>query len=604
MRTEESEIVEDKPEVSAIASLSTAEKCDLIAGLSESILEDPTKAFKQEREDVATSDQKADEDGTRAVIRQPSRIQQLLDLGRTHKNGDDEYVASLATMSLLAIFKDILPAYRIRLKTDAERAGKISRETKQLWDYERAIVTHYQQYLQLLEKSWEKGQFKGEAPSKLAMTAILSLCELLKSAFHFNFRSNILGIVVKNMNYRLSDKVSEECCKAIEYIFEKDTQGEVAMEAARMVAKLIKDYKGTIKPGLVKTFLKLPLRVHVDEAQAAKLATAANAKKRKRDRELAEIEAELKESSGEVDKILLARCQSETLQSVVLSYFRILKSPDSGARNLLLPVALEGLAKFAHLINMDTVVDLLDVLKQLLLDENLPLEATLNCVLTAFETLQGPGREMQIDVKEYITPLYAQIARLGGEGNSRSNTATALRCLNAAFIKRREYSNVRVAAFIKQLFTLAMNAPSYTSIPMMAMARQILQRYPTTNQLLESESDVITSGQYTPEVSDPEYANPFSTSGWELANLKFSANPALRDHANNASNMKLLKMPGEAPDRLWSDCHRNTKELYIEFRRISKRHPLSQKNNGRYQPRFIAPRKRQVTLVSIEDGES
>jgi hypothetical protein len=39
--------------------------------------------------------------------------------------------------------------------------------------------------------------------------------------------------------------------------------------------------------------LKLPLCVHVDEAQAAKLHTDANVKKRKRDRELAEIESEL-----------------------------------------------------------------------------------------------------------------------------------------------------------------------------------------------------------------------------------------------------------------------------------------------------------------------
>eukprot|EP00339_Tiarina_fusa_P025998 CAMPEP_0117081872 /NCGR_PEP_ID=MMETSP0472-20121206/57680_1 /TAXON_ID=693140 ORGANISM="Tiarina fusus, Strain LIS" /NCGR_SAMPLE_ID=MMETSP0472 /ASSEMBLY_ACC=CAM_ASM_000603 /LENGTH=585 /DNA_ID=CAMNT_0004809931 /DNA_START=47 /DNA_END=1799 /DNA_ORIENTATION=- len=551
-----------------IALLSTEEKCDLIADLSEAVLEDPTKAFKQET-DAASHDKKADEESNGAGMRQPSRIQKLLDLGRAHKNGGDEYVASLAVMSLLAIFKDILPAYRIRLKTDAERTGKISKETRQLWDYERAVVTHYQQYLQLLEKSWEKGQFKNEAPSKLAVTAMLSLCELLKSAFHFNFRSNILAVVVRQMNYRLSDKVSEECCKSVEYVFQKDAQGEVAMETARLVAKLTKDYKGSIRPEVVKTFLKLPLRVHVDEAQAAKLATSG-----KGDKELAEIESELKEGSGEVDKILLARCQSESLQSVILSYFRILKSPDAATKKNLLPVALEGLAKFAHLINIDTVVDLLDVLKQLLLDvDGLPLEAALNCVLTAFQTLQGPGREMQIDVKEYITPLYSQLPRLGCEENSRTNTDTALQCLSAAFIKRREYSNVRVAAFVKQIFALAMNAPSYTSIPMIAMARQILQRYPNTHQLLESEADIITSGQYNPDVADPEFSNPFSTSAWELANLKFHINPDIRDQAQGASTLKILKMPGEAPDRLWSKCDKDAQEIYIDFRRASKKHP-------------------------------
>jgi nucleolar complex protein 3 len=94
----------------------------------------------------------------------------------------------------------------------------------------------------------------------------------------------------------------------------------------------------------------------------------------------------------------------------MLTYFRILKS-DNLTSELLSP-ALEGLAKFAHLINYETVIDLLSVLKTLLKKvDDLPLDASLNCILTAFQTLQGPGREMKIDQKEYITPLYTQLPR-------------------------------------------------------------------------------------------------------------------------------------------------------------------------------------------------
>lgn len=585
---------------SLYTSFSTEEKCDLIAEMSELILEDPTTAFKQQSENSGTGDGK---DGSNLDTKLPSRMQQLLDLSRVHKNGNDDYVATLAVMSLLAIFKDILPSYRIRNQTDIEREGKISKETKALWDYERALLTHYQQYLQVLEKAWEKDQNpQHRSPSRLAMTSVLSLCELLKSAYHFNFRSNILSVVVRQMNHRYCDQVSEACCDAVGFVFEKDTQGEVAMETARLVAKLVKDYKGALRPGVVRTFVRLPLRVHVDEAEAAKLAAAANAKKRKRDRELAEIESELQESSGTVDKILLARCQSEMLQSVILTYFRILKSPDSKTRQELLPVALEGLAKFAHLINIDTVVDLLDILKQLLLQvDRLPLAAALNCVLTAFQTLQGPGREMQIDQKEYITPLYSQLARVGTEENSRKNTQVLLQCLSLAFIKRREYSTVRIAAFLKQMFTVAMHAPVYTSVPLMALARQILQRYPTVQQLLESESDVITSGQYTPDVADPEHSNPFSTSIWELACLKFHVHPSVRAQAEAASTSKLLQMPAETPDRLFKELTEDCDNIHIEYRRVSKRHPLAGKGSGRNEVRFITPRKAKCSN-SFEDG--
>jgi nucleolar complex protein 3 len=579
-----------------LSGLSTDEKCDLIAELSEVILEDPTKAFHSEKETFSKQNQDV---GGKEERKLPSKMHLLLELSRTQKNGNDEYIATLAIMSLLAIFQDVLPSYRIRQQTEIERQSKISRETKTLWDYERNLLTHYQQFLHVLEKAWEQGQSQPQNPSRVAITSMLSMCELLKSAYHFNFRSNILVVVVRQMNNRYCDQVSESCCRAVEYVFEKDTQGEVAMEAARHVAKLVKDYRGILRPGVVRSFAKLPLRVHVDEAEAAKLAAAANAKKRKKDRELAEIESELKESSGTVDKIVLARCQLETLQSVILTYFRILKSSDTKTRQELLPAALEGLAKFSHLINIDTVVDLLDALKELLVHvDTLPLEASLNCVLTAFHTLQGPGREMQIDQKEYITPLYRQLARVGTEKNSRRNTKLLLQCLTLAFIKRKEYSTVRVAAFVRQIFAVSMHAPVYTSVPLLALARQILQRYPSTHQLLESESDVITAGEYTPDVVDPEHSNPFSTSAWELACLIFHAHPAVREQADAAAKLKMVQLPAEAPDRLFNELSQDTDKVYISYQRFTKKHPLAGKGSGKNQLRFLTPRKAKITLIS------
>lgn len=581
---------------SILAGLSSEDKCNMVAELSELVLENPNKAFQMEKE-VVRGRNSSQDDGS-GEARSISKVQQLLDLSRTHKNGNDEHIASLGIVSLLAIFKDILPSYRIRQQTDIERETKISKETKALWDYERALLTHYQQYLQVLEKAWDRGQNRGVAPSRLGITSMLSLCELLKSAYHFNFRSNILSIVVRQMNNRQCDQVSNACCQAVEFVFEKDTQGEVAMETARLVAKVVKEYRGALRPGVVRTFVKLPLRVHVDEAQAAKLAAAANAKKRKKDRELAEIESELKEGSGTVDKIVLARCQSETLQSVIITYFRILKSTDTKSRHDLLPAALEGLAKFSHLVNIDTVVDLLDVLKELLADvDSLPLEASLNCILTAFQTLEGPGREMQIDQKEYIAPLYTQLTRVGTEENSRKVTQILLQCLTAAFVKRREYSTVRVAAFVKQIFAVAMHSPVYTSVPLIALVRQILQRYPSVHQILESESDVITSGTYTPDVVDPEHSNPFSTSAWELSNLKFHVHPQVREQAIAAAELKMIQLPAEAPDRLRKEISKDADELYISFRRHAKRHPLASKGSSRKQFRFITPRKSKVTLL-------
>lgn len=58
---------------------------------------------------------------------------------------------------------------------------------------------------------------------------------------------------------------------------------------------------------------------------------------------------------------------------VMLTYFRVLKRrPPPPA---LFPAVMEGLAKFVHLVNLDTVQDLLDLLRDLL------EEVRLCCVL-------------------------------------------------------------------------------------------------------------------------------------------------------------------------------------------------------------------------------
>lgn len=83
-------------------------------------------------------------------------------------------------------------------------------------------------------------------------------------------------------------------------------------------------------------------------------------------------------------------------------YFLILKNP---TRSPLLPAALEGLARFAHLVNIDFFRDLLLVLKKIIKDESdddeddvydvavtgRRVRLRLLGIVTAFELLSGQG---------------------------------------------------------------------------------------------------------------------------------------------------------------------------------------------------------------------
>ena len=278
-----------------------------------------------------------------------------------------------------------------------------------------------------------------------------------------------------------------------------------------------------------------------------------------------------------MDKIVLARAQAETLTAVTMTYFRILKSDKISDAKVaeLLPPALEGLARFAPLINMDTVIDLLEVLKTMLKRvDTLPVDAALNCVLTSLQTLEGPGREMQIDQKEYIAPLYSQLPRLAESGN-HAHVPLALRCLSAALLRRREYSQVRVAAFVKRLCYVSLHVPPPASAPTLAFVRQLLGRYPTVrDRLLEDEGDAVACGMYDPESDDPEESNPMAASAWELSTARFHYHPKVAEQAGSAASGTVLRLPAEAPDRIRGGLERDAGEGYIEYRAYGRKHPL------------------------------
>lgn len=115
-------------------------------------------------------------------------------------------------------------------------------------------------------------------------------------------------------------------------------------------------------------------------------------------------------------RLFLPIQHTETLKLLFVLYFRILKAPK---KTPLLPAALLGIARFAHLVNIDFFKDLLATLRtlilrdvttdeensdeenedvdaetpehQLVIDEVESIRHRLMCIVTAFELLSGQG---------------------------------------------------------------------------------------------------------------------------------------------------------------------------------------------------------------------
>ena len=618
-------------------------RIELIAELSESILEDPSTALSSSRTEIAPTNSKNDAEANneKQYHKTQSKMNKLFELASLSTNGHDAHAARLALLSLLAIFQDILPSDRIRLPTEAEMNVRVSKDVKQTWDYERKLLQAYHHYLQLLEKTWEDGKLGHRGlsghtqgpPTTLAATSIIALSQLLQTSYMFNFRSNLIQIVVRQANNHSSDDVRRACCNALSALFAKDVQGDASLEAVRRMAKMVKERHHQqggrgIHPDVMNTWLSLPLRIHEDEAIAAKIAAQVKkkrAKKSQQDKDTQNIENEMKEGEATVDKLELAKNQADTLHAVTLTYFRILKVQENNEQNeskvidsQLLPCALRGLAKFSHLIHLDAVVDLLEVLKQLLENgDQLTTDSCVHCILCALKTLRGPGRDtIPSDMKQFLIPLYSLLPRIGIPSNlSTLNIEEAqitndgklideiIQCLDHAFLQRRELSSTRLAGFLKRLVSSSLHCMPTSSIPLLACTRQIASRYASSasskvGRMLENESDIVAEGVFSPDAEDPEHSNSHATSLWELSLLRYHIHPKVAGQSSGMAEGKLLKLPGEAPTKLCSQMKRDAQEGRIEKKPVWKRHPLDTNASNRKkarrrhnQVRFITPRK-------------
>lgn len=210
----------------------------------------------------------------------------------------------------------------------------------------------------------------------LADVAVTCACTLLNTVPHFNFRGDLLKILVRKLSRRTVDRSFVQCRSALQTLFREDEEGRPSMEAVSLLTKMMKTRQFKIDESVVNLFLHLRLlseflgrasgdsvtRENEDVAPRKKdreFRTKREKKRVKEDRAVAKVmeQADALVSHEERDHM-----QSETLKLVFATYFRILKLRTPH----LMGAVLEGLQKYSHLINQDYFGDLLEALKDLI----------------------------------------------------------------------------------------------------------------------------------------------------------------------------------------------------------------------------------------------
>ncbi|XP_075920293.1 nucleolar complex protein 3 homolog [Petromyzon marinus] len=490
-------------------------------------------------------------------------------------------VRKLAMLSLLEVFLDVVPGYRIRPLSAAEKDTKVKKEVQQLREFEEGLVQQYRCYLDTLEqtvKDWKLMRLKRvEAVSLasywgLAQVALRCLCRLLVSLRHFNFHRNV-ALAVTPLTTDSNTRVASECCEAVAELFRVDRVGDASLSVVKIISALIRSRNYNVRPEALRTLLQL--RIHEAEVRrdsepaggkrrqgaagaGARRGAAGVSRMQRKWRKAAEIlEKELMEADATEGRERKSKLQVDILDTLFTLYFRILKK--SGDSTPLLSPVLEGLSKFSHLISVDFFDDLLIVLHRLTESSNMKYRDSLHCIITAFNILSGQGDVLNIDPSRFYSHLYSTLYRI--PTGSSCDVRLLLSCVDTALLRRRRQVAQSVAqAFGKRLATLGLHLGPHGALGALTSTRALLLAFPASAVLLDSDSG--GSGCYLPLAEHPEQCRAHRTALWELHLLAGHYHPAVSQVALHLLQGVPMEGRGSLPHSL---TRRTPVELFDDF---------------------------------------
>ncbi|KAL8461920.1 hypothetical protein ACS0TY_033118 [Phlomoides rotata] len=492
------------------------------------------------------------------------------------KDGDSAIV-TLGLKSLLAVFKDIIPGYRIRLPTEKEQEMKVSKTVKKMRFYESTLLSTYKSYVQKLIALQKHPVYK--------RVAVRCLCTLLAAVPHFNFRESLLTAVMTNIISQ-DDVVRKLCCATVKSLFtdEGKHDGEATLEAVKMIAELVKANNCQLHPDSVEVLLSLSFDEDLGKSEKSDMDKRAKNKKSKKrkvsdepnqitDNERKktrkemmlktreEVNADFKAASSGQDPQERRRMQTQTLAAVFQIFFRILKhaiqpsseaSPVSGASRShpLLDPCLNGIGKFSHLIDLDFMADLMHCLRKLagngskLGDSSgkascqLSVSERLRCCIVAFKVMKNNLDALNIDLQEFFVQFYNLILEYRPGRDDGEVLAEALKIM---LCDDRQHDMQRAAAFIKRLATFSLCFGSAESMAALVTVKHLLMKNVKCRNLLENDagggSVAGAISKYQPHVMDPNLSGALASVLWELNLLMKHYHPSVSAIASSISTM-------------------------------------------------------------------
>lgn len=307
----------------------------------------------------------------------------------------------------------------------------------------------------------------------------------------------------------------------------------MSLEIVRFITRLLKTRSYAVEPCVLDVFIALNIR-EISPIEEKKLEKAARPDYRaqklsRRDRRQHKEKQELnkllenKTFANRQDQRL--KINRQIIELIFVNYFRLLK------RRLnirLMPSVCEGLAKFATLINIEYMDDLIACFYDELTSEQTGLNARakFHCLITVFSILNRQQVLIHIDPQRFYALFYSLLLPCPSD----DDIDLVVRLLQLMLLDRyKVLSKNKLLAFVKRLSTMILHLHQPKSVSaILVMIKALLTISPAVTELLFDNECSGSGIQYLPELNDPEYCHSQNATLYDLLLLQTSSNRNVR----------------------------------------------------------------------------
>ncbi|CAH8848525.1 unnamed protein product [Trichobilharzia szidati] len=365
-----------------------------------------------------------------SILKSPEEnINSLRDLIKTfesHHFRKFRQIRRLLMASLCIVFKDILPAYRIRPATEKEKTQLAKKETRRVWFYEENLLLNYKKFTELLrvilgDKSMDMKSQRLKVYAKISwdenerLSAVRCVCQLLESHPDFNYNKELIELLPPYINSS-NTQISSEIIKSIDNVFENDADRDVTLLICRSIHRFCRTKSYVVRAPIVRALCGVTI-TEVERQNGKEKPKVDRRMKSRRERKEAKMQRKFEKEMAETQSLQTRekRLKMNTLvmNEILFVFFKILKTTSN---SILLSAIFKGLSKYAKLINTQYVDSLMSVLNAMVMKKSTSIIDGLHCVHTALSIISSSDASdvLATDPTVFCNHLYTILGRIAG----------------------------------------------------------------------------------------------------------------------------------------------------------------------------------------------